>query len=80
MYSTQSHWVWVSETGSVLVYRREEEDTLLGPLQRANLNHRTKDYKGRNTVGVSLPSPVNGNRSSFRNVVSADDGQSPEGQ
>jgi hypothetical protein len=42
--------------------------TLLGPLERANLNHSSLS-KGPNRVGVSLPSPEDGNRSSFLNVV-----------
>jgi hypothetical protein len=29
----------------------------------------TRKYAVKNTVGVSLPSPEDGNRSSFRNVV-----------
>jgi hypothetical protein len=42
-----------------------EIPTLLGPLERANLNH----WKGLNRVGFSLPSPEDGNRSSFRNIA-----------
>jgi hypothetical protein len=44
-----------------------ETPTLLGPLERANLNHWTLP-KGPSRVGVSIPSHENGNRSSFRNV------------
>jgi hypothetical protein len=40
----------------------------LPPLERANLNHWTS---GTNRVGVSLPSLEEGNRYSFRNVVSS---------
>jgi hypothetical protein len=47
--------------------------TLLGPLERANLNHcsnwRLTLSKGPNSVGVSLPSPEDGNRSSVRNFI-----------
>jgi hypothetical protein len=46
----------------------KETPTLLGPLERAQLNHGTIS-KGPNRVYVSLPSPEKGNRSSFRNVV-----------
>jgi hypothetical protein len=53
----------VSETGSVPNSGgRREIPTLLGPLERANLNQQTR-------VGVSLPSPEDGNRSSFGTVV-----------
>jgi hypothetical protein len=38
--------------------------TLLSPLERANLNHWS------NIVGFSLPSPEDGNISSFRNILS----------
>jgi hypothetical protein len=77
VYNTQNYWIFglcpssgiletrkhnVSETGSVSVLRwREETPILLGPLERANLNHWTSD--------VSSPSPEDGNRSSLRNVV-----------
>jgi hypothetical protein len=47
----------------------EKTPTQLGPLERANLSH------------SSPPSPEDGNRSSFRNVVFfgiQDDGESPE--
>jgi hypothetical protein len=46
--------------------------TLLGPLEGANLNHDLSLAlsKGPNRVGVFPPSPENGSRSSFRNVVS----------
>jgi hypothetical protein len=40
---------------------------VLGPLRSANLNHCIQ--RESNTVGVSLRSPEDGNRSSFRNVV-----------
>jgi hypothetical protein len=40
--------------------------TLLGPLERANLNHWTT---GSNRAGVSFPSPEDGNTSSFPEVV-----------
>jgi hypothetical protein len=42
----------------------------MGPLERANLNHWMLALpKGPNTVGVSLPSPEDGNRISFQNDV-----------
>jgi hypothetical protein len=40
-----------------------ETPILLGPLERANLNHWI------NRVDVSLPSPEDGNKSSFRNIM-----------
>jgi hypothetical protein len=40
-----------------------KSDTKLGPVLRLPLSKRP------NRVGVSLPSPGDGNRSSFRNVV-----------
>jgi hypothetical protein len=50
-----------------------ELDTLLGPLERANLKHWTRlrlgSTKRLNKAGVSLPSPEDGNRSSFGKVV-----------
>jgi hypothetical protein len=49
----------VSETGSVSVLRCGGENTLLGPL----------GSQGPNRVGIFPPSPEDGNRSSFRNVV-----------
>jgi hypothetical protein len=42
-----------------------ETSTLLG----SNFSHWTTDSKELTGVGVSLPSPEDGNRSSFRNVV-----------
>jgi hypothetical protein len=39
-----------------------ETPTLLGPFEKANLNHWTR-------VGVSFPSPEDGNRFSLRNVL-----------
>jgi hypothetical protein len=42
----------------ILPWERSETLTLLGPLERTNINHRTD------------PSPEDGNRSCFRNVVS----------
>jgi hypothetical protein len=42
--------------------------TLLGPLERANLDY-WSSAKGPNKLGVSLSSPEEGNRSSFRNIV-----------
>jgi hypothetical protein len=46
--------------------------TLLGPLEGANLYHRTRLAlsKGPNGVGVS-PSPEDGNKPSFQNVLSS---------
>jgi hypothetical protein len=41
---------------------------VLGPLERANLNHWVQGSKGPNRVGVSLPSSEDRDRSSFRNV------------
>jgi hypothetical protein len=57
--------------------RKGKTHTLLGPLEKAKLN------QGPNRVGVSLPSPEDGNRFSFRYVVFLlfeipDDGQSPD--
>jgi hypothetical protein len=49
-----------------------ETSILLGPLERANLNHWTLRLalsKGPNRVGVSLTSPAERKRSSFRNIV-----------
>jgi hypothetical protein len=49
-----------------------ETHTLLGHIKRAQINQwtwRLALSKGHNRVGVSLPSPEDGNRSSFRNVV-----------
>jgi hypothetical protein len=51
----------------------EERETLtnLSPVGRANRNHWTwsAQSKGPNRVDVSFPSPVEGNKSSFRNAV-----------
>jgi hypothetical protein len=44
---------------------RMETPSLLGPLEKLRLVL----PKGRNTVGVSLPSPEDGSRSGFRNIV-----------
>jgi hypothetical protein len=53
----------ISETGSFSVLRWRGEDTYsVGSLEK-NLS------KGPNWVGVFPPSPENGNRSNFRNVV-----------
>jgi hypothetical protein len=46
---------------------RQETPTLLRPLQRANLNEWCSE--GTKRVGVSLPSPEDGERSSFRSFV-----------
>jgi hypothetical protein len=47
-----------------------ETPTLLGPLETANLQWlRLALSRWPNTVGVSLPSPEDRNRPSFRNVV-----------
>jgi hypothetical protein len=46
-----------------------ETPTLLGPLERANLNHWLSLSNGLDRVGVSQPSSEDGNRCSFRNVV-----------
>jgi hypothetical protein len=76
VYNTQNYWIFgfcpssgilktrehnVSETGSVSVLRKGETPTLLGPLERANLNHWSGEY-------VSPPLIEDVNRSSFRNV------------
>jgi hypothetical protein len=76
MYNSQKFWVSglrpsseilnirkhnVSETGSA--------STLLGSLQKANLNHWLTLSKGTKREGVFLTSPEDGNRSSVRNVV-----------
>jgi hypothetical protein len=45
--------------------RGRKTPTVLGPLEAANLSYWTK---GPNTVGFSLPSPHDGNRSRFRNI------------
>jgi hypothetical protein len=46
---------------------------MLSPIKRANLNHWTSLMldlsKGSNRVGVSLPSPEDGNEPSFQNGV-----------
>jgi hypothetical protein len=48
----------------------KETPTLLGLLEKANLNHcRIALSQGPNRVGVSLPSLEDGNRSNFRNFV-----------
>jgi hypothetical protein len=51
---------------------KEEIPTLLGPFERVNFNLWTclALSKGPNRVCVSLPSPEDGNRSSFRNGIS----------
>jgi hypothetical protein len=83
-HNTQNHWVSglcplsgilntrthnVSETGSV----SRETTTLLCSLERASNDWvqwlRLALSKEPNRVGVSLPSPEEGNRSSSRNVV-----------
>jgi hypothetical protein len=48
-----------------------ETPTPLSPVGRTNLKHWTwsAQSKGTNRVGVSLPSPEDGNRSRFRNAV-----------
>jgi hypothetical protein len=58
-------------TGSLFASSDEGKETpiLLGPLERANLNRSGPLIEVPNRVGVSLPSPEDGNRSSFRNVV-----------
>jgi hypothetical protein len=50
----------------------KETPTVLGPpLERSNLNHWTRLAlaKGPSKAGVSLPSPEDGNRSSFPNLL-----------
>jgi hypothetical protein len=54
----------------------KETPTLLGLSERANLNHwtitgwsRSVLIKGPNKVDISLPSPEDGDRSSFQNIV-----------
>jgi hypothetical protein len=47
-----------------------ETPTLLGHLEKANLNHwRLALPKGPNRVGISFPSPEDGIRSSFWNIM-----------
>jgi hypothetical protein len=46
-----------------------EKPNLLGPSERTNQWLWLDLSKGPNRVGVSLPSPEDGNRSSFWNVV-----------
>jgi hypothetical protein len=46
----------------------KETPTILGPLERANLNHRLALSKGPNRVDVSLPSPEDRNRSTLQIV------------
>jgi hypothetical protein len=65
--------------------RGETIPTLSGPFERAKSGDRLTLSKGPNRVGVyPPPSPEDGNRSSFRNVVCfvvsriPDDGQSPK--
>jgi hypothetical protein len=65
-----------------LQMRERQTPTLLGPLESAVQNVRLALFEGPNRVGVSLLSPEDGSRSSFRNVVFVfripDVGQSPE--
>jgi hypothetical protein len=60
-----------SETESVSIFRWREGDTLLGLLESANFNHSIQWLslslpKWSNRVGEALPSPGDGNSSSFR--------------
>jgi hypothetical protein len=50
-----------------LQVRGKETPTLLGPLERANLQFAVS--KGSNTIDASLPLPEDGNRTSFRNDI-----------
>jgi hypothetical protein len=60
----------------------EKTPTQLGPLKGANLNHWFKRLalsKGPNLMSSPPPSPVDGNKFSFRNVMFSripDDGKS----
>jgi hypothetical protein len=61
----------------------EKIPTQLGPLEKDGLWFRLTLSKGPNWVGVFSPSPEDGNRCSFRNVVfillrTPDDGRSPK--
>jgi hypothetical protein len=60
----------VSVTGSASILRGgRKTPTLLGPLERTNLNHWLALSKGSNSVGVSPPSPGEENRRRFRNIL-----------
>jgi hypothetical protein len=61
-----------SGTGSNSVFKRREGDTYPVRSVRANLSHWTKMLavsEGPNKADVSLPSPEDGNRSSFGSAV-----------
>jgi hypothetical protein len=67
----QNHWVCGPCQSSVIHVSGKETTTQLSPLQRANLNHWTRlDLSKRpSSVGVSLSTPEEGNRSSFRIIM-----------
>jgi hypothetical protein len=56
----------ILESGSVSVLREREEDTYSA---ESLITDRLALSKGPNRVGLLLPSPEDGNRSSFRIVV-----------
>jgi hypothetical protein len=78
------------EAGRFRPQVRGETPTVLGPLERANLNHWTATQisfsKGPKKAGISPPSTEDENRFSFRNVVFfgffriPDQGQRPKTQ
>jgi hypothetical protein len=61
----KNHKIKTRRLGNWICFRPQVRGapTLLGPLERANLNHWTQESR------CLPPSPEDGNRSSFRNVV-----------
>jgi hypothetical protein len=58
-----------SATGSVFIFRRGKGDTFsIGSIERLE-QCRLAISNASNRIGVSPPSPEDGNRSSFRNLV-----------